>query len=98
MLDLAGKKVLVIGLGVSGKSAAAFCAARGAQVLACDERADVCASGLPPEVELRRGALPDPAAFDLVVPSPGVPPRAMPPAPAAFGAMWSWPFAPCPSP
>jgi len=74
MLDLAGKKVLVIGLGVSGKSAAAFCAARGAQVLACDERADVCVSGLPPEVELRRGALPDPAAFDLVVPSPGVPP------------------------
>lgn len=74
MLELAGKKVLVIGLGVSGKSAAAFCAARGAEVLACDERSDVCAAGLPPEVELRRGALPDPAGFDLVVPSPGVPP------------------------
>jgi len=38
MLDLAGKRVLVLGLGISGLSAARFCAQRGASVLAADER------------------------------------------------------------
>ena len=37
-LDLAGQKVLVLGLGVSGRSAANFCAGRGARVCAADER------------------------------------------------------------
>ncbi len=74
MLDLAGQRVLVIGLGVSGRSAATFCADRGAQVLAVDERAGLDASGLRASVVVQLGgALPDPAAFDLVVPSPGVP-------------------------
>lgn len=74
MRDLGGKRVLVLGLGLSGRSAAAFCAARGARVLAVDEREDVEALELPAEVEVRLGgALPDPADFDLVVPSPGVP-------------------------
>ncbi len=76
MLDLAGQKVLVLGLGVSGQSAARFCAARGASVVAADERAE---TALGPLADLEAvsclcGApLPDPAAFDLVVPSPGVP-------------------------
>ncbi len=74
--ELDGKRVLVLGLGVSGRSAAAYCAAHGARVLAVDERADAPAGDLPAAVEVRRGALPevaDPADFDLVVPSPGVP-------------------------
>jgi UDP-N-acetylmuramoylalanine--D-glutamate ligase len=77
MLELRGKRVLVLGLGVSGRSAARFCAQRGARVLAADERpAERLATQgpLPPGVELRLGApFPDPGAFDLVVPSPGVP-------------------------
>jgi UDP-N-acetylmuramoylalanine--D-glutamate ligase len=73
MRELDGARVLVLGLGITGRSAAAFCAARGASVLAADERADV-ATDLPPGVEFAVGrAFPDPAEFDLVVPSPGVP-------------------------
>ena len=73
-LDLAGKNVLVLGLGMSGRSAVQFCLARGARVVAADDRADVDVSGLPASVQLRLGApAPDPANFDLVVPSPGVP-------------------------
>ena len=74
MLELAGKEVLVIGLGLSGQSAAAFCAERGARVLACDERADLELPDLSADIEVQLGGpLPDPARFDLVVPSPGVP-------------------------
>ena len=36
--ELRGWKVLVIGLGLSGVSAARFCAERGASVVAVDER------------------------------------------------------------
>ena len=77
MLALAGQRVLVLGLGVSGVSAARFCSQRGARVLAADERpADAIAglAQLPPEVERALGApFPDAGGFDLVVPSPGVP-------------------------
>jgi len=74
-LELDGARVLVLGLGMSGVSAARFCAARGARVVAADERPDAPrAAELDRGVELRIGApFPDPAAFDLVVPSPGVP-------------------------
>jgi len=69
--------VLVLGLGVSGRSAANFCAARGARVLAADERPREqieALSELSSDVEVRTGrGFPDPAEFDLVVPSPGVP-------------------------
>jgi UDP-N-acetylmuramoylalanine--D-glutamate ligase len=77
MEELARQKILVLGLGVSGRSAASFCSARGAEVVAADEREpsaieDVDALG--GAVELALGApFPDPADFDLVVPSPGVP-------------------------
>ena len=76
-MDLTDKSVLVLGLGVSGRSAADFCARRGARVVAADERpaselADL--ADLAPEVEVVAGRpFPDPAAFDLTVPSPGVP-------------------------
>ncbi|MGH0038131.1 MAG: UDP-N-acetylmuramoyl-L-alanine--D-glutamate ligase [Myxococcota bacterium] len=76
-LDLAGKEVLVIGLGLSGRSAARFCAERGARVTAADRRTpDRLGSleGIPSSVRIAAGGeLPDPADFDLVVPSPGVP-------------------------
>lgn len=78
MLDLTGKKVLVLGLGVTGRSAANFCAAQGATVVAADERSvaeldDV--SELGAGISLAVGKpFPDPGGFDLVVPSPGVPP------------------------
>jgi len=79
-MDLAGKDVLVMGLGMSGRSVALFCAARGARVVAADERP---ASALE-DLETLRAApgvrevvvgvpFPDPADFDLTVPSPGVP-------------------------
>jgi len=77
MLDLHGQRVLVLGLGISGRSAARFAALRGAEVVAADERPADRIEGLgqlPPGVVLRTGApFPDPAPFDLVVPSPGVP-------------------------
>jgi UDP-N-acetylmuramoylalanine--D-glutamate ligase len=77
MLELADQRVLVLGLGVSGRSAADFCAARGAQVTAADERGADRVEGLDrldPRVQRSLGRpFPDPADFDLVVPSPGVP-------------------------
>jgi len=75
MLELDDKRVLVLGLGVSGRSAAAFCAEHGARVVAAEEGplADTVPD-LPSSVEVSAGApFPDPADFDLVVPSPGVP-------------------------
>ena len=38
IMELAGQNVLVLGLGLSGSSAARFCAERGANVTAADER------------------------------------------------------------
>ncbi len=77
MLDLRGQRVLVLGLGISGRSAARFAALRGAEVVAADERPAEAIPGrdeIPPGVVLQTGQpFPDPAAFDLVVPSPGVP-------------------------
>jgi UDP-N-acetylmuramoylalanine--D-glutamate ligase len=72
-------RVLVLGLGVSGRSVANFCAARGARVVAADERSAQELSGLDElqsDIEIAAGqAFPDPGKFDLVVPSPGVPPE-----------------------
>ena len=77
MLELEKQSVLVLGLGVSGRSAARFCADRGARVLAVDEREAGTIDGLDdlgPGVDLAIGRpFPDPADFDIVVPSPGVP-------------------------
>ena len=76
-MELAGQRVLVLGLGMSGSSAARFCAERGAHVVAADERARQEVKGLdalPASIDLVLGQpFPDPAAFDLVVPSPGIP-------------------------
>ena len=73
-MDLAGARVLILGLGVSGVSAARWCAERGARVVAADEGPAKADAQPIPGVDVRRAApFPDPADFDLVVPSPGVP-------------------------
>jgi UDP-N-acetylmuramoylalanine--D-glutamate ligase len=76
-LDLRGQRVLVLGLGISGQSAARFCAGLGAEVVAADERGREALGelgDLESVAELALGgSLPDAASFDLVVPSPGVP-------------------------
>jgi UDP-N-acetylmuramoylalanine--D-glutamate ligase len=78
MLDLRNTRVLILGLGVSGRAAAEFCAARGARVVAADERpagelegANRLPAGVAP---LLGEPFPDVSEFDLVVPSPGVAP------------------------
>lgn len=72
-----GQNVLVLGLGLSGCSAARFCAERGARVVAVDEQpADSLSEigQLPNSIECRLGEpFPDLADYDLIVPSPGIP-------------------------
>ena len=87
-LELDGRRVLVLGLGRSGRSAAAFAAARGARVVAADERPAAQLEGLGDlsGVELAIGRpFPDPRDYDLVVPSPGVPPARWREARSALG-------------
>ena len=74
MPELADKRVLVLGLGISGRSAARFCADRGARVVAADERIPDVTTPVPGVEFILGQDFPDPAAFDLVIPSPGVPP------------------------
>jgi UDP-N-acetylmuramoylalanine--D-glutamate ligase len=74
-MELKDKRVMVIGLGVSGRAAARFLASRGATVVMTDRRTDFAREQMPP-VELHLGGE-DPAwlkGVDLVVASPGVPP------------------------
>ncbi len=77
MAEYDGTRVLVLGLGRSGRSAAAFLAGRGARVVAADERPAQALQDLATladRVALRLGCpFPELADFDLVVPSPGVP-------------------------
>lgn len=79
-MDWEGIDVLVLGLGMSGQSAARHCGERGARVVAADERPATAIEGLealraaPGVREVVTGApFPDPADFDVTVPSPGVP-------------------------
>jgi UDP-N-acetylmuramoylalanine--D-glutamate ligase len=73
-MELSGKQVMVIGLGVSGAAAARFLASRGAMLVMTDRRVDVERSGLPAGA-LKLGA--EDASWlddiELVVTSPGVP-------------------------
>ena len=75
-----GKRVLVVGLGASGKAAARFAAVRGAQVTATDRRPQSELSEAAEEmaklnVRLELGGHPQKLFLeqDLIVPSPGVP-------------------------
>ena len=72
MLDVHGKRVVVIGLGISGVAACKMLVARGARVVGTDSRTNVAAI---PGVELVLGGH-DAAKLeesDLIVVSPGVP-------------------------
>lgn len=76
-MELAGREVLVLGFGVSGRSAADHCVRRGARVVVADERP---AERIPEAARLPAGVVghfgkpfPDLARFDLVIPSPGIP-------------------------
>ncbi|HZO82015.1 MAG TPA: UDP-N-acetylmuramoyl-L-alanine--D-glutamate ligase [Candidatus Binataceae bacterium] len=74
-MELRGKRVMVVGLGVSGAAAAHFLHARGASLVLSDVRRAMETAALPPG-ELRLGGE-DPAwlgGVELVVASPGVPP------------------------
>jgi UDP-N-acetylmuramoylalanine--D-glutamate ligase len=79
LVNLSGKRVLVVGLARSGVAAARFCAARGAAVTVNDRREAAALTetlaALPPSVTRLLGSHPG-AAFtgaDLIVVSPGVP-------------------------
>jgi len=73
-MELSGKRVMVVGLGVSGAAAARFLASRGAILVMTDLRTGVERGRLPAGT-LKLGA--EDAAWmdgiDLVVTSPGVP-------------------------
>src|SRR5580704_1566444 len=81
VIELAGKKVLVVGLARTGIATALFCAERGARVTAAEARpereiAEAAAKLRAAGVTLELGAH-RPETFvrqDLIVPSPGVPP------------------------
>jgi UDP-N-acetylmuramoylalanine--D-glutamate ligase len=80
VLELRGKRVLVVGLARTGVAAALFCGARGARVTATDSRAE---NEIGAEIaklretaitlELGRHQEKTFLAQDLIVPSPGVP-------------------------
>ena len=74
MMDLKGKRVMVVGLGVSGRAAARFLAAHGAALLLTDKKTDLAAGELL-SGEIHLGAE-NPEwlkGVDLVVTSPGIP-------------------------
>src|SRR4051812_21824034 len=79
MIDLAGKRVLVVGLGRSGTAVAILCVAHGAKVTVTDKRAaDVLGPALAElprniKVEIGRHEPETFQAADLIVLSPGVP-------------------------
>jgi UDP-N-acetylmuramoylalanine--D-glutamate ligase len=79
-IELAGKRVLVVGLARTGIATALFCAARGARVTASEELdearvADAAAKLRAAGVALELGAHRHETflAQDLIIPSPGVP-------------------------
>src|SRR3984957_4761538 len=81
VIELAGKRVLVVGLARTGIATALFCAERGARVTATEERAEsqiaeaaakLRAAGVT--LELGGHAAETFLQQDLIVPSPGVPP------------------------
>ncbi len=72
------RRALVVGLGASGRAAAAALAEHGVEVVAVDDDPGADGSGLAAGVEVLAGrsGTSEVAGVDLVVPSPGVPYRA----------------------
>jgi UDP-N-acetylmuramoylalanine--D-glutamate ligase len=74
MIKLAGKRVMVVGLGVSGRAAARFLAAHGAALLLADQKTDLATKDLPTgEIHLGGENAAWLTGVDLVVASPGIP-------------------------
>jgi UDP-N-acetylmuramoylalanine--D-glutamate ligase len=74
-MEIRGKRIMVVGLGVSGLAAARFLESRGAAIVMIDNHSDIVRDKLPPG-ELHLGT-DDPAWLDgveMVVLSPGIPP------------------------
>ncbi len=73
-MELSNKRVMVVGMGVSGIAAARFLAARGAKLVMTDRRVDIKRESLPAGT-VKFGA--EDASWldgvELVVTSPGVP-------------------------
>ena len=67
------KNALVMGLGKTGKSVINFFLDMGIKTVGYDRDPDCSLSGVPKDVDIILGQCPDVAAFDLVVPSPGIP-------------------------
>jgi UDP-N-acetylmuramoylalanine--D-glutamate ligase len=73
-MELQGKRVMVIGLGVSGLAAARFLASRGAHLTMTDKRVDLDRSKLPAgDVKLGEENTAWLKGIELIVTSPGVP-------------------------
>ncbi len=72
------RRALVVGLGRSGRAAAAALAEQGIEVVAVDDDPTADGSGLPDGVDVRAGrsGTTEVGEVDLVVPSPGVPDHA----------------------
>ncbi|MGH7865872.1 MAG: UDP-N-acetylmuramoyl-L-alanine--D-glutamate ligase [Candidatus Binataceae bacterium] len=73
-MEIRGRRVMVVGMGVSGRAAARFLDREGARLVMTDARRDIDRAQLPPGEVLAGGE--DPAALrgvDFVVTSPGVP-------------------------
>jgi len=74
MMEIKGKRVMIVGLGVSGRAAARFLGARGASLLLTDKKTDLETSELPRgEVHLGFESAAWLKGVDLVVTSPGIP-------------------------
>jgi UDP-N-acetylmuramoylalanine--D-glutamate ligase len=74
-MELRGTRVMVVGLGISGRAAARFLGSRGAPLILTDTRSDLPTSDLPNSRLYLGGE--EPASLDdvdLVLVSPGVPP------------------------
>jgi len=83
MVDLAGKHVVVVGMGASGVAAVRHCVRRGARVIANDRRDEAALGGVAQTIRDLGATLVlghhEPSVFahaDLIVLSPGVPPLA----------------------
>ena len=75
MTNLSAKRVLVVGLGITGRSVAHFLQDKVAALALFDKDKKINTENLPPRAVLHLGEE-DPAcldAIDLVIPSPGVP-------------------------
>jgi UDP-N-acetylmuramoylalanine--D-glutamate ligase len=74
MMELKGKRVMVVGLGISGRAAARFLARRGASLVLTDRNAGAAVGDLPSgEIHLGFESASWLKGVDLVVASPGVP-------------------------